>query len=178
MSYYKHKNSEQAGISVGRALLAVLMIAVLVGGFAARDTLRALFFEPKQDMDIAGEWLGIITEDYDAEIRYEYRLVFTQAEDGTLTGQMRVQSTNRTEDILAYSNVAGIVDHDEVAFHETRVTYLDGVSNYNWCMIEVNLDYEVVNGQETMTGSWVGIDTPGVVSCAGIDGRVILTREQ
>ena len=175
MSYYKRKNDE--GISTRHALLAVLMAVVLFGGFMARDTLQAAFFEHKQNIDVTGEWLGIVTEDYDAQNRYEYRLDFEQNADGTVTGYMQVQSTNRGEEIVATSMVTGNMSNDNLTFHETRVTYLDGISPSYWCMISVSLDYEVVNGQETMTGSWTGIDTPGVGSCAGIQGRVIVTRE-
>jgi hypothetical protein len=176
MSYYKRKNDE-AGISTRNAVLAVLMAVVLFGGFMARDTLQAAFFEHKQSIDVTGEWLGIVTEDYDAQTRYEYRLNFEQNADGTITGYMNVQSTNRGEEIVATSMVSGTMSQDDLTFNETRVTYLEGVPASNWCMISVTLDHEVINGQETMTGSWMGIETPGVGSCVGIEGRVIVTRD-
>ncbi|MDQ7026278.1 MAG: hypothetical protein Q9P01_02170 [Anaerolineae bacterium] len=176
MSYYKRKKDE-VDISVNRALWAVLMLVVLFGGFMARDTLRSALFDYQENVDVNGEWIGLITEDYDAEIRYEYRLTFNQSEDGSITGNMHIQSTNRSEDIIADSIVSGSISNDDLTFSETRVTYLDGVSPSNWCRISVSLDYEVINGQETLTGDWAGIETPGVGSCAGTEGRVILTRE-
>jgi len=176
MSYYKRKNTEQGGLSLGRAGLAVLMLVMLIGGILGRDALRSAFFGTP-DVNVTGQWLGIITEDYDAQIRYEYRLTFNQLEDGTIAGQMHLQSTNRNDEIDADSIVNGAVRGDAVSFHEVRVTFLDGVPSYNWCMISVTLDHEVINGQETMTGTWTGIETPGVGSCEGIDGRIILTRE-
>src|SRR5690606_10879048 len=112
------------------------------------------------------------------ETRYEYRLTFDQNEDGTVTGYMHVESTNRTEEIIADSMISGSINGDILTFSETRVTYLDGVTPSMWCRVAVTLDHEVVNGLETMTGTCVGIETPGVGSCAGISGRVILTREQ
>jgi hypothetical protein len=130
-----------------------------------------------ENVNVTGEWLGIITEDYDAETRYEYRLTFEQNASGAVTGYMHVQSTNRGEEIIADSMVSGSINADILTFSETRVTYLDGVPASNWCRVSVSLDHEVINGQETMTGSWTGIETPGVGSCAGITGRVILTRE-
>ena len=63
MSYYKRKNDE-AGISTRNAVLAVLMAIVLFGGFMARDTLQAAFFEHKQSIDVTGEWLGILLNLY------------------------------------------------------------------------------------------------------------------
>lgn len=176
MSYYKRKNDE-VGISVNRALLAVLMLVVLFGGFMARDTIRSVVFDYQDNVDVSGEWLGLITEDYDADTHYEYRLTFNQSEDGSITGYMHVQSTNRGEDIIADSMISGSIRNDILTFSESRVTYLEGVPASRWCRIEVSLDYEVINGLETMTGDWTGIETPGVGSCAGIDGRVILTRE-
>ena len=192
MSYYNRKDDAVA-ISTKHVKWAVLILAVLIGGFMVRDTVRSMMFgnELVQDeqvryeqaqlpvtADVEGEWLGVITEDYDAETRYEYRLTFDQNDDGTVTGYMHLESTNRAEEIIADSMISGSINSDILTFSETRVTYLDGVPASMWCRISVTLDHEVVSGLETMTGSWVGIDTPGVGSCAGITGRVILTREQ
>jgi hypothetical protein len=176
MGYYKRKNDE-VGFGVNRIVLAVLMAVVLFGGFMARDTLQAAFFEHRQDINVTGEWLGIVTEDYDSETHYEYRLTVNQNADGSITGYMHVESTNRSEEIVADSMVVGTMSNDDLTFHETRVTYLDGVPASNWCMINVTLDYEMINGLETLTGTWAGIETPGVGSCIGTEGRVLLTRE-
>ena len=34
-----------------------------------------------EDVDVSGEWIGFMTEDYGAEVRYDYRLVLQQSND-------------------------------------------------------------------------------------------------
>lgn len=176
MNYYNRSN-EAFELPRGRAFWAIMIAVVLVGGFMIRGAMQSPLSEPVQDIDITGEWIGIVTEDYAGEVRYEYRLNFVQAEDGTVNGHMHVQSTNYIETIVADSMVVGSINDDDLIYQETQLTYLSGVPTSSWCRINVTLDHEVINGQETLTGTWVGIETPGVGSCAGIDGRVILTRE-
>lgn len=127
------------------------------------------------DVDISGEWVGTMTEDYNNDTRYDYRLVLDHEGD-VVTGIGYQESTNRTNEIYAESTLSGDVEGYDVYYYETATNVLEGLSLNRWCRIEVSLNYQVIDGQETLIGTWsVAPDERAL--CDGIDGRVVLTRQ-
>lgn len=165
--------------------LAILIIFLFIGAFATTsvtvsddsDVTQAIqsSYALPGDVDVSGEWVGMMTEDYNTEVRYDYRLVLEQNGDA-ITGISYQESTNRNIEIYAESSLLGDVEGDELYFYEASTDVLDNLSLDRWCRIEVRLDYEVVDGQETLIGTWDSAEEerPG---CITIDGRVILTRQ-
>lgn len=173
----------------------MFLVGVLTLGIFARDQIQALLYGPPQaapqavtvstysnapeaDVNVAGNWLGVITEDYGMEVRYEFRLDLRQSGDA-ISGTMWVTSTNAPYDTIeAQSSIRGTVQGDTVAFHETGVTTLEGISADFWCQLAATLDHEQGDSQrDTLTGSWSGIETQGVDGCVGTHGRVTLMRD-
>ncbi|MEL6308301.1 MAG: hypothetical protein AAFR81_03880 [Chloroflexota bacterium] len=129
-----------------------------------------------EDVDVSGEWVGTMTEDYSGETRYDYRLVLTQ--DGTVVDGIGYQeSTNRATETYAESILSGDVTADDLYYYETATNVLEGLSLNRWCRIEVSLNYQVIEGQETLIGTW-GVAPDERELCDGIDGRVLLTRQE
>lgn len=190
----QHKPKQQRRVSrrTLRNIGLVFLVGVLALGIFARDHIQSWLYgeetPPTQavvippadetDVDVAGDWLGVITEDYGLEVRYEFRLSLQQRGDD-VTGTMTVTSTNapRTT-IFAVSNVRGDVNGDILTLAETRVTSLEGISANYWCKIAIQLDHdENSSDDDTMTGKWNGIATDGVEGCLGTEGRVTLMQD-
>jgi hypothetical protein len=193
MIQYKPKKSFSK--STLKTIGLVFLVGVLALGIFARDQIQTLLYgspdtapqavtiqahttAPDVDVNIDGNWLGVVTEDYGMEVRYEFRLDLQQRGDD-FTGTMWVTSTNSPYDVIrAQSTVRGTVQGDTVTFHETRVTTLQGISSNFWCKLAATLDHEEGDSQrETLTGTWSGIETAGVQGCIGTHGRVTLMRD-
>lgn len=174
MIYYtnKKKNSDRAlwqriGMRVG-------LLAVLVAAFFVLQSNSVLAPEPMAQ--VSGDWVGVLTEDYDANVRYDFRLRVIQ-EDHHLAGELNFSSSNSSQRIMARSAVTGTVDGDLVTLREIDLIELHGISATSWCWIEITLDYDDLATQDTLVGTWHGIETPGVERCLPTQGRVVLSRQ-
>lgn len=127
-------------------------------------------------VNVTGEWLGIVTEDYNNNIRYEYRLQLVQSGDD-VRGTMYVSSTNAPVNIYAVSTIVGEVNGDELTYTEVSVDQLYNISRDHWCKISANVNFEDVDGMETLAGGWNGIETQGVSGCLPTQGRITLMRQ-
>ena len=179
ITYNKRKNSDKWYLSY----LNVIIPVIIIGAFALMS-LKVADDMPLQedssyalpgDVDVSGEWVGMMTEDYSGEIRYDYRLTLDQ-NGNILSGISYQESTNFDIEIYAESSLSGDVDGNDIYFYETSTDVLDNLSLDHWCRIEVRLNYQVVEGQETLIGTWDSAEEerPG---CITIDGRVVLTRQ-
>lgn len=129
-----------------------------------------------EDVNITGEWLGIVTEDYNNNIRYEYRLQLVQSGDD-VRGTMYVVSTNAPVEIAAVSTIVGEIDGDALTYREISIDELYNISSDHWCMISADLNFEAVDGMDTLSGGWNGIETAGVSGCLPTEGRITLMRQ-
>lgn len=190
----QHKPKQQRLLSrrTLRNIGLVFLVGLLALGIVARDHIQSWLYgedtPPTQTVvippanetavDVAGDWLGVITEDYGLEMRYEFRLSLEQRGDD-VSGTMSVTSTNapRTT-IFAVSSITGDVNGDILTLAETNVTSLQGISANYWCKIAIELDHdENSSDDDTMTGTWKGIATDGVEGCLGTQGRVTLMQD-
>jgi hypothetical protein len=183
ITYNKRKNSDKWYLPY----LNVLILVIIIGTFAAinlkvsdsSDVVSQEADVPVQaivaDVDVSGEWVGMMTEDYSSEVRYDYRVVFDQYND-ELGGFTFQESTNYAIEIYAESSLIGNVDGNDIYFYEASTDVLENLSLDRWCRIEVRLNYQVIDGQETLIGTWDSAEEerPG---CTTIDGRVVLTRQ-
>jgi len=181
---YKKKHSSKLNSPVVRLGALVLIIGAMVLGVLYQQGQSS---EPQADINTAaqvldenanvtGEWLGIVTEDYNNRIRYEYRLVLEQR-GSRVTGTMFIESTNAPSEISAVSSIVGTINGDEISYHETHVSELNNISADHWCFINASLEYENVDGMDTLAGTWHGIETPGVNGCLPTQGRITLMRQ-
>lgn len=127
-------------------------------------------------VDVTGEWLGIVTEDYNNNIRYEYRLQLVQS-GNDVRGTMYVTSTNAPVDIYAASTIVGEVNGNDLTYYEVNVDELYNISRDHWCKISADVNFEDVDGMDTLTGGWNGIETEGVSGCLPTEGRITLMRQ-
>lgn len=180
----KRKNSDKTHFPY----VNFLIVTLIIGAFAAFNfgqsaessevineaQISSYAFE---SVDVSGEWVGTMTEDYDSEVRYDYRIVLSQDNDN-LSGTAYQESTNMVNDIEIYSEstLVGDVSNDVIYFYEASTDVLENVSLDRWCRIEVSLNYEVIDGQETLIGTWDGVQD-NRLGCDTIDGRVLLTRQ-
>lgn len=183
ITYKKRKNSDRWF----SPYLNVLVLFIIIGTFAALNLkvseTSELVVEGAQvpsvsiteDVDVSGEWVGMMTEDYDSNVRYDYRIVLSQRGD-EISGTSYHESTNYDVTIYAESSLSGDVEGDEIYFYEQSTDVLANLSFSNWCRIEVRLDYEVIDGQETLIGTWDSAEDERA-GCSTIDGRVLLTRQ-
>ncbi len=184
ITYEKRKHSNQAMKNFLTTVLVFLAIAtVLVFGsqeIAEEPTVVEVANPVEavsvETVDFTGSWLGIVTEDYGAMNRYEYRLELTQ-DGNTVVGTAYDASTNREQEIFASSIIEGTVEGDTLVFEEVQLTELSGIPVWNWCLTRVTLNFEDVDGMDTITGTWEGIPTEGVGNCQGISGRAVLTLQ-
>ncbi|MGJ3239760.1 MAG: hypothetical protein ACFE0Q_13700 [Anaerolineae bacterium] len=181
----KRKNSEQQSrFSFSMAVL--LVVAGLFAGFQLAHSVQNTanqdeFAKPPQvdltldaEIDLSGEWVGTTTEDYGNESRYDYRLVLTQNGD-MVTGMSYLDMASDPE-IYSESEIAGIVSGQTFVFTEVNTLVLDNISMDNWCLADTTVTYQVLNGQETLIGSWE-LAHHERAECGDISGRVILTRQ-
>lgn len=183
--FEKRKNSEKkSGLSLGLALLLLLggiFAGVQFGKHMVEEPVES--FKPPtasfslDDMDtninLTGEWIGTATEDYGNENRYDYRLVIEQ-EGNEITGMSYLDMVD--SDIYSESPIAGTLNGNVFFYTEVSTTVLENLSLDNWCLSDTTLTYQVMNGQETLVGNWELAEHERP-ECAGITGRVILTRQ-
>jgi hypothetical protein len=177
--YSKKKNSLKLFPYVNLAL-----VLILIGAFVAFSNMPAQEEAPVVEqaqivqaevINVSGEWIGTITEDYGAEIRYDYRVTLTQT--GTsLRGTDYQDSSNYEIELYAEQALIGSVNGNSVYFYEAQVNILEGVGLESWCRIEVRVDYEMVNGLETLVGTWDSAEEDRA-GCTTVSGRVMLTRQ-
>lgn len=162
----------------GAGIMAMLAAIVFVG--LARigqtpdmtlDTAAAV-----EDVQLTGEWLGIVTEDYNNHIRYEYRLQLVQS-GNAVRGTMYVASTNAPVEISAVSTISGTVDGDVFTYREISVDELYNIPADHWCRITATLELDNSTAMDTLAGGWNGIETPGVSGCLPTQGRITLMRQ-
>jgi hypothetical protein len=182
--FEKRKNSEtRTGLSFGLALLLLLggiFAGLNLGNFAQSEPEEAM--KPPQvdfaigdlDIDLSGEWIGTITEDYGIESRYDFRLKLDQDGD-VVTGMSYLDMADEPE-IYSESPIEGIIQGDQFTFSQVSTTVLENVSMDYWCLADLTVTYQILNGQETLVGTWDLADHERL-ECGDISGRVILTRQ-
>jgi|GEM_PF-1901009 len=183
ITHKKRKNSDKWYFPY----LNILVLVIIIGTFAAMNLKVAesdmmmsqdtpiIVDAQVQDVDVSGEWIGTMTEDYGSEVRYDYRIVLTQTND-ELDGISYQEATNYSVDIYAESDLDGDVDGTDIYFYEEATLVLDNLTLDRWCRIEVRLNYQVIDGQETLIGTWDSAEEDRA-GCTTIDGRVVLTRQ-
>ena len=128
-----------------------------------------------ETVNLSGEWIGTMTEDYNTEVRYDYRIVLQQ-NDTSIQGIAYQESSNYEPEIYSESSVLGNANGTSLYFYESRVNVLENISLDSWCLIEVNLNYEIVNGLEMLVGTWDSGEYARA-GCETVTGRVVLTRQ-
>lgn len=177
--YSKRKNSFKPFLPY----VNLALVLIFIGAFVAynnlpvqqEDTVQMAQIVPVETVDVSGEWIGTITEDYGSEIRYDYRLTLSQ-NGSSIRGTGFYDSSNYEIEIYSESALVGSMTGDDLYFYEAQVTVLDGVSLDQWCRIEVRVNYEVVNGLETLVGTWDSAEE-NRAGCTTVSGRVMLTRQ-
>lgn len=183
MIIYKPKNSNRIPYKPLK-YLNLLVLTIIIGIFVAFnlkvsddavDPAPMVEASVPENVNVSGEWVGIITEDYGSETRYEYTIILEQR-GAHITGLGIQDATNSPYDIYAESSLIGDIEGDTLYFYEASTDILENLTLDRWCRIEVTLDYEVVDGLETLVGTWDSVEDnrPG---CTTIDGRVVLTRQ-
>ncbi|MEM9950707.1 MAG: hypothetical protein AAF846_03840 [Chloroflexota bacterium] len=179
ITYNKRKNSDKRYMQYLDIAVITLIICLFVALNIKISEVASNGYDMFTDaspsiIDVSGEWVGTMTEDYGADVRYDYRIVFDQSQT-ELQGFTFQEATNYTTDIYAESDIAGLISDTEIFFYEEATLVLDNLSLDNWCRIAVTLNYQVIDGQETLIGTWVGAEDR--TGCNTIEGRVVLTRE-
>jgi hypothetical protein len=177
--YSKRKNSLKPFFPYVNLALVLILIGAFVAlnqpGSSEAPIVQEPLIQVVETVDVSGEWVGTMTEDYGAEVRYDYRIVLDQT--GTsIRGTAFQDSSNFDTEIYSESSLIGSMNGTSLYFYEARVDALDGVALDRWCRIEVRVDYEVVNGLETLVGTWDSAEEERS-GCTTVDGRVVLTRE-
>ncbi len=177
--YEKRKNSDKrAGLSSGLAVL--LLLAGLFVGMNLTNLNQAQDAEitesalVAEDVDLNGEWIGTITEDYGIEARYDFRLELEQRDD-VVTGMSFLDMAQEPE-IYSESPIAGIVTGDVFTFTQVSTTVLENISMDNWCLADMTVSYQLLDGQETLVGTWE-LAHHEREECGDVTGRIILTRQ-
>lgn len=171
--FEKRKNSDnRAGISFGLAVL--LLLGGLFVGMNLGDSIQVSDANISIDnIDLSGEWIGTITEDYGNESRYDFRLELEQNKD-VVTGMSFLDMAQEPE-IYSESPIAGTMEGDVFIFTQVSTTILENVSLDNWCLADMTVSYQLLDGQETLVGTW-GLASHEREGCGDISGRIILTR--
>ena len=177
--YSKRKNSLKPFFPYMNLALVLILIGAFVvfnqPGTSEAPIVQESLVQVVETVDLSGEWVGTMTEDYGAEVRYDYRIVINQS--GTsIRGTAFQDSSNFETEIYSESSLIGSMNGTSLYFYEARVDVLDGVTLDRWCRIEVRVDYELVNGLETLVGTWDSAEEERS-GCITVDGRVVLTRE-
>ena len=63
-----------------------------------------------------------------------------------------------------------------MVFEEVTTLVLENTTMDRWCLTETTVTYQILNGQETLVGTWELADWERE-ECGEITGRVILTRQ-
>jgi hypothetical protein len=179
--YSKRKNSLKPFFPYVNVALVLLLIGAFIAfnmpsnNEAPLPVVEEPLAQVVETVDVSGEWIGTMTEDYGAEIRYDYRIVLSQS--GTsIRGTDFQESTNFDSGIYGEASLIGSMNGTSLYFYEANVMQLDGVTLDSWCRIEVRLDYQVVNGLETLIGTWDSAEEVRA-GCTTVTGRVVLTRQ-
>lgn len=164
MDKKKHSPRNRAFVKFINIVLifAVLGISVLL----VSNYIMTTYFR-----SVEGTWTGIITDDYDEFIVYDYIMTFTkEGEAGVFSGTTYAQSFPEFRDIHASSSFVGTMEDDILTLNDVRVHD----ANTGWCRTDTTLELELrdVNGVETLTGNWYGEES----ICKGVHGRIHLTR--
>jgi hypothetical protein len=178
--YSKRKNSLKPFFPYVNLALVIILIGAFVAFSSMPAQEQAPVFEQAQivqttTIDVSGEWIGTVTEDYGVENRYDYRVTLTQT-GSSLRGTDYQDNSNDSIDVYAEQALIGSVNGTSIYFYEAQITVLEGVGVESWCRIEVRVDYEVVNGLETLIGTWDSAEEDRA-GCTTISGRVMLTRQ-
>ena len=183
ITYKKRKNSDKwLSPYINLALLFLIIGAFAI--FSTDNTEHSDFMSEdaqvpsyaiSEDVNISGEWVGMMTEDYNEAVRYDYRIVIEQ-DNSDIQGISYQESTNYDIEIYAESSLSGDVDGNDIYFYEQSTDVLENLSISSWCRIEVRLSYEIIDGQETLIGTWDSAEEDRA-GCVTIDGRVLLTRQ-
>jgi len=119
---------------------------------------------------IAGTWTGIITDDYDEFIVYDFTIDFSRNDDGSFSGTTFAQSQAEFSDVHAGTSIHAAMRDDTTLFYYD--TSIHG-ANTGWCRINSTLTWTSHNGVETLAGKWQGIPSSG---CTGTSGRIHLIK--
>lgn len=175
--FEKRKNSDKrAGISFGLALLLLLggLFAGMNLGNNSQEVENAtVVISSLTSIDLSGEWIGTTTQDYADDSHYDYHIDIEQ-NGSQIIGMSYLDMINDYE-IYAEERIEGYVTDDELIYSEVETLLLENASLDQWCLTETTLTYQVLNGQETLVGSWEYVGEEE--RCEGITGRVILTRQ-
>lgn len=174
--FEKRKNSDKrASISFGLAVL--LMLAGLFVGMNLANTsqeLDTIAHSTEVEINLSGEWIGTITEDYGNESRYDFRLELQQKDDA-VAGTSFLDMAQEPE-IYSESPIVGTVEDDVFTFTQVSTTVLENISMDSWCLADMTVSYQLLDGQETLIGTW-GLAHHEREDCGDISGRIILTRQ-
>ena len=175
--FEKRKNSDKrTGISFGLAVLLLLgglFVGINLANNSQGEDAEIEISSLVNSIDLSGEWIGTTTQDYSDESHYDYRITIEQS--GTqIIGMSYLDMINDYE-IYAEERIEGYVTNDALIYSEVETLLLENASLDQWCLTETTLSYQIINGQETLVGSWEYVGEEE--RCEGITGRVILTRQ-
>lgn len=177
----KRKNSEQRrGLSLF-LMLSLVLAGVFIGLLSNSSSDEQSIYVEEFDLsrvDLSGEWIGTTTEDYLAEDateeqRYDYRIVINQT--GRQIDGMGYLDMIDGSDIYAEERIEGAIQNNQLVYSEVETLVLENTTFDSWCLTQTTLTYQVVNDLETLVGEWEYVLDDD--RCAGISGRVILTRQ-
>ncbi|MEO1287672.1 MAG: hypothetical protein AAFV93_07880 [Chloroflexota bacterium] len=173
MTFEKRKNSDsRRGISILLAI-ALVLAGLFVGLVMTTDNPVELDVNPLAGVDLSGEWVGTTTQDYDGDQRYDYRVILTQ--NGNELSGVGILDMTTDYDVYAEEVLSGYIADGQVIYSEVETLVLDGTTMDRWCHTQTTLSYQVIDGQETLVGTWEYVLDEQ--RCEGITGRVILTRQ-
>lgn len=182
ITHKKRKNSDKWYFPYLNLLVLVIIISSFVAMnlkvteshmMMSQDTDIAAQTQ-SQDVNISGEWVGTTTEDYGDEALYDYRVVFEQDGDD-LTGMLYL-TRNHEMAIYTETRFEGWVNGDTIFYSSQEILLIENATRDQLCLVDTTVEYEIINGQETLIGTWQGQDNqhPG---CDVITGRTILIRQ-
>jgi len=174
--FEKRKNSDvRSGISLAVAII-LMLVGVFVGLLLNQQSVSEPIIHEAEitDVDFSGEWIGTTTQDYGDDERYDYRIVIEQDGD-VITGISYLDMVSE-RDIYAEERIVGTVDGNVMVFEEVTTLVLENTTMDRWCLTETTVTYQILNGQETLVGTWELADWERE-ECGEITGRVILTRQ-
>ena len=160
----KKKQSPQQ-LTLFRIVNLVLILAI--AGISA--SLLSNYITTNHARSVDGTWTGIITDDYDDFIVYDYTVTIDMDDDdATFTGATFAQAQPEFRQIHAGSSFVGTIDGTVLTFKDVSIHD----ANTGWCRIRTTLEWTNHNGVEVLAGKWYGLDAV----CEGLDGRIHLTK--
>lgn len=175
--------SEQQQKWLNWFLAGILLCAGVITGlkFAPVDTndvdYQAYNIEAEitSNLDINGEWIGTLTEDYGLEARYDYRIIFDQDGDD-ISATMYLTMTNHEPAIYTETVVSGSVTGSTVFYAADEIRVIENAHRDQLCLAQTTLEFETVDGLDMLVGTWEG-QSGQQQGCDTISGHVILTRQ-